>query len=143
MSPSQPLQDLPGERAGDVDPGIGGRDVGHVDVEPPLGVPAQHRAVERVDARGGGGDVEPVLGEAAGDAVVDDRTGHVAGEQVAGAADRLPGVGEGVDPLQQLGGVGAAHLEPAQRADVDHADARPHGTDLGGDRGLARGRAWP
>ena len=63
-------------RAGDVHAGIGGGDVGDVDVEPPLRVPPQHLAIDRVDAAGGRGDVEMLVVEPAGDAVVDDRRRH-------------------------------------------------------------------
>ena len=115
---------------GDVDGGVARRDVGDVDLEPPLGVVPQHVAIDPVDARGGGGDVEVLLVEAGGDAVVDHHAGTVGHQHVARPPQRLLGVGEGVDALEELGGIGAPHLEAAERRDVDQADVAAHVEDL-------------
>ena len=76
-------------RAGDVDAGIGRGDIGDVDVEPPLRVPEAHQPVDLVDGAGRRRDVEVLIMQAAGDAVVDDDAGLVGHQRIARAPDRL------------------------------------------------------
>lgn len=66
-----------------------------------------------------------VFGQTAGDAVVDHRlVGH---QNAARPSHRLLGIGEGVDAVEELGGVGAADVQPAEGRDVDEADVFAHG----------------
>ena len=108
--------------AGDIHTGQRRAHVAHVDLEPPLRVVPEHLAVDIVDARGRRRDVEVVLVQAAGDAVVHDDAAEVGHQHVARAAHRLLQVGEGVHAVDELGRVGPAHVEPAERGDVDDAD---------------------
>ena len=97
-------------------------DVGEIDVETPLGVVPQHLAIDPVGPAGGGGDVEMLFAEAARDAVVDDRSRRVAHQHIANAPGPLTPIREGVHPVQELGRVRAADLDPAEGRDVDQPD---------------------
>ena len=130
----QPLDHGPRLRAGDVDAGVGRGDIGDIDVEPPLLVPEAHQPVDLVDSAGRRRDVEVLIVQAAGDAVVDDDAGLVGQQRVARAPHRLLEKIEGIDAVDEGRGVGTANVEPAKRRDVDDADILAHGPDLGDDR---------
>ncbi|MNZ40296.1 hypothetical protein D3C78_578090 [compost metagenome] len=146
---AQLAQHVARARPGQVDRGHRRGDVGDVDVEAPLRVPLEHLLVDAVDAAGGGADVEVLLGEARAHAVVDHHAVLVGHQRVARTADRLLGEGEGVEAVEQFGGVRAAHVEAAEGGDVDQADLLAHVAGLGLHAGLALlglavvGRALP
>ena len=96
-------------------------DVGHVDLEPPLGVVPEHLAVDVVDAGRRRRDVEVVLVQAAGDAVVHHHAAEVGHQHVARAAHRLLEVGESVHAVHELGRIRPPHVEPAEGGDIDNA----------------------
>ena len=81
--------------------------------------------LHELDVAGGRGDEETVGGEAGDRAVVQDDARVVADDGVAGRADAQVGEPIGVDLVEQLGSVRAVHLQLAERAQVNDADALP------------------
>ena len=124
-------------RAGEVDAGVGGGDVGDVDVHLPLRVEPGHLPVDLIDGAGRRRDVVVALVQARGDAVVDDDAGLVGHQRIARAADLLLLVGPGIHALDERGRVRPAHVETAERRHVDHADAFAHRAHLALDRARA------
>ncbi len=124
-------------RAGEVDAGVGGGDVGDVDVHLPLRIEPGHLPVDLIDGAGRRRDVVVALVQARGDAVVDDDARLIGHQRIACAADLLLFVRPRIHALDERGGVRPAHVEAAQRRHVDHADAFAHGAHLALDR--ARG----
>ncbi|MNL43176.1 hypothetical protein D3C87_1656800 [compost metagenome] len=59
------------------------RDVGDVDVQPPLRIPLEHLLIDAIDATGSGGDVEVVFAEACTDAVVDHHSMFVSHQRIS------------------------------------------------------------
>ena len=102
-----------------------------------MGVVPQHVAVDAVGAARRRRHVVVVLGEAAGDAVVDDGPGLIGHQGVAAAPHLLFLVGEGVHAVHELGGVRPPHLDAAQGRDVDEADVGAHRCRLLADAFLA------
>ena len=86
-------------------------------------------------ARGRGRDVERVIGEARDRAVVEHHAVLAQHEPVARLADGKPSHRVAVQPVEELGRVGALHVDLAERRDVDQADRFAHAARLAQGRG--------
>ncbi len=120
------LQHLARIRARHVDRSNGRRDVGDVHVQTPLGIPLEHLLINAIHTAGGGGDVEMLVGKARANAVVDDHALLVGHQRITRTPDRLFEKGEGIQAVEQLGGVGAAYVQAAECRHVDDADLVAH-----------------
>ncbi len=96
------FQHGPAVGPGHVDGGIGRGDVGDVQFQSPLGVPAQHVPVDPVHAGGGRGHVEMVLSQARCHAIVHHHTLLIGEYGVAGAAHRQFQEAVGVNAVQEF-----------------------------------------
>ena len=76
-------------RPGNVDPCIGRRDVGYIDIQPPLGIPFQHALIDAICTASGCGHIVVLLVKATGDTIIDDYTGLVGQQRITGSTDRL------------------------------------------------------
>jgi len=86
-----------------------------MDLAVPVGLPPREPLLDRAGAAGGGGHVEGLLVEAADRSVVDDPAGVGADHPVADPPGLEVGEAVGVQAVQELGGVGAADQQLAQR----------------------------
>ena len=111
---AQRLQHEPCFRSGDIDAAPGGRNVGDINVETPLGVPLEHVLIHTIGTACRGRHIVVAFVKSTGNAVVDNRAGLVREQCIARATNRLLRKIEGVDSIQKLAGVGASHFDAAE-----------------------------
>ncbi len=130
--------DVAGARADDRERGplLGDRRAVHPQLRP-LGLqPLLHPVEDLRRAAGGGEDEEAVLGQAQHRAVVDHHPVDPAHDAVADRADLQVAHQVRVEHVEQHGGVGALHVDLAERGAVEDADAGARRGALAQHRGL-------
>ena len=138
-------QQLACTRAGDRElrPLVADRGELHVEIGPQHLMAELHVLVDARRVGGGGGHEEAVGAEPGGGAVVHDEAVLAQHHAVAGAADGEGGEGVDVEAVEEGAGVGALHVDLAERGDVAEADRGAHRRHLAADGGEPVGLARP